>query len=91
MAQLALTLDDVHMAAAVAARAIDASRRRGTPIFLARELILLAAAHTRTGHSQREIAPLTAEALQISAVTGAHLIDKEAERYGLASTPAIQP
>lgn len=86
LAQLALTLDDVHGAAAAAARAVEASRRRGTPIFLARELILLAAARVRAGDARREIAPLVKEALDIATATGAHLVDQEAERYGLASS-----
>jgi DNA-binding CsgD family transcriptional regulator len=87
LAQLALTLHDPHGAAAAAARALEASRRRGTPSFLARELILLATARTRARAPQREIAPLIAEALRLAAATGAHLIRQEAERYGLASTP----
>jgi hypothetical protein len=81
-----LTFDDVHGAAAAAARAVEASRRRGTPIFLARELILLAAARVRAGDARREIAPLVKEALDIATATGAHLVDQEVERYGLASS-----
>jgi DNA-binding CsgD family transcriptional regulator len=83
LVQLALTLQDAQSATAAAARAVEGSRRRGTPIFLARELILLAAAHTQAGRAHREIAPLVAEAVQIAAATGAHLVDQEAARYGL--------
>ena len=87
LAQLALTLDDPDSAAVAAARAIEASRHRGTPIFLARELVLLAVARMRAGHTRDEIAPFVDEALAIAAATGAHVIDGEAERYGLVSTP----
>jgi hypothetical protein len=49
LCQLALTLDDFDGATAMAHRAIAASRRRGTPIFLGRELILFAGARIRAG------------------------------------------
>ena len=49
LCQLALTLDDLDGATATAQRAIAASRRRRTPIFLGRELILFAAARIRAG------------------------------------------
>lgn len=83
LGQLALTLDDFNGAAAATHRAIAASRRRATPIFLGRELILFAAARTRAGNSRTELAALVDEAIQIAEATGAHLINQEAERYGL--------
>jgi hypothetical protein len=83
LCQLALTLDDLDGATAMAHRAIAASRRRGTPIFLGRELILFAATRGQAGVKRGELAPLVDEALQIADATGAHLINQEAERYGL--------
>jgi hypothetical protein len=83
LCQLALTLDDLDGATAMAHRAIAASRRRGTPIFLGRELVLFAAARIRAGDTGGELAALVDEAHQIADATGAHLINQEAERYGL--------
>jgi hypothetical protein len=83
LCQLALTLDDLDGATAMAHRAIAASRRRRTSIFLGRELILLAAARIRAGDTGGEVAALVDEAIQIAEATGAHLINQEAERYGL--------
>jgi hypothetical protein len=83
LCQLALSLDDLDGAAAVARRAIAASRRRGIPIFLGRELILLAAARVQAGDRRGDLATIVDEALQIAEATGAHLINQEAERYGL--------
>ena len=84
LAQLALVLDDLDGAAAAATRAVAASRTRGTPIFLGRELVLLATARRRAGAPEREILPLVKEAQQIADATGAHLIDQEIARYGLS-------
>ena len=84
LAQLALVLDDLDGAAAAATRAIAASRTRNTPIFLGRELVLLATARRRAGAPEREILPLVKEAQQIADATGAHLINQEIARYGLS-------
>ena len=84
LAQLALVLDDPHGAADAATRAIAASRARNTPIFLGRELVLLATARRRAGAPEREIQALVEEAQQIADATGAHLINQEITRYGLS-------
>ena len=44
---------------------------------------LFAAARTRAGDTRGKLAALVDEALQTAEATGAHLIDQEAERYGL--------
>ena len=77
-------MDDVDEAAAVATRAVAASRTRNTPTFLGRELVLLATARRRAGAPEREILSLVREAQQIADATGAHLIDEEIVRYGLS-------
>ena len=87
LAQLMLTLGDLTGAADVATRAIDASRKRRTPVFLGRELVLLAAARHRAGRPTEHVQPLVDEAHHIAHATGAHLIDQEITRYGLP-TPA---
>ena len=74
-------------AADVATRAIDASRNRRTPVFLGRELVLLAAARHRAGRPTEHVQPLVDEAHHIAHATGAQLIDQEITRYGLP-TPA---
>jgi hypothetical protein len=84
LAQLALVLDDLDEATDAATRAIVASRARNTPIFLGRELVLLATAMRRAGAPESEIQPLVEEAQQIAGATGAHLIDQEIARYGLS-------
>jgi hypothetical protein len=43
----------------------------------------LFAARTRAGDTRGKLAALVDEALQTAEATGAHLIDQEAERYGL--------
>ena len=86
LAQVMLTLGDLNGAAEVATRAIDASRKRCTPVFLGRELVLLAAARHRAGRPTEHVQPLVDEAHHIAQATGAHLIDQEITRYGL---PAV--
>ena len=88
LAQLALVLGDLDGAAAAATRAVAASRTRKTPLFLGRELVLLATARRRAGAPEREILPLVEEAQQIADATGAHLIDQEIARYGLSPAPS---
>ena len=89
LAQLALVLDDLDGAADAATRAIAASRARNTPIFLGRELVLLATARHRAGAPEREILPLVEEAQQIADATGAHLINQEIARYGLSPAHSV--
>ena len=84
LAQLALVLVDLDGAAVAATRAAAASRIRKTPLFLGRELVLLATARRRAGAPEREIRSLVREAQQIADATGAHLIDQEIARYGLS-------
>jgi hypothetical protein len=83
IAQCALTLGAVSLADEAATRAVDASRQRGTPIFLARELVRLAAARQRAGEPADVVVPLVAEARALAAKTGAALVERELERYGL--------
>jgi DNA-binding CsgD family transcriptional regulator len=83
LAQLMLTLGDFNGASAMASRAIEASRQRGTPIFLGRELVLLAEARHRAGQPNDQLQPLVDEAHRIANATGARLIDQEIARYGL--------
>jgi DNA-binding CsgD family transcriptional regulator/tetratricopeptide (TPR) repeat protein/energy-coupling factor transporter ATP-binding protein EcfA2 len=84
IAQCALTIGDPAHAAAVAGRAVLASRNRGTPIFLARELIRLAVARQQLGAGNGEVEPLVTEALDLASRTGAELVVQELRRYRLA-------
>jgi DNA-binding CsgD family transcriptional regulator len=83
LAQAALTTGDADAAAAYAGSAVRASRTRGTPFFLGRELIRLAEARRRLGASDDEIGPLVREALGIADRTGTRLIHAEADHFGL--------
>ncbi len=83
MAQVALTVGAVAMADAAATKAASASRLRGTPIFLGRELVRLAAARARSGAADTEVLRLVSEARDIAARTGAVIIEREAKHYGL--------
>lgn len=88
LSQAALTTGDADAAAAHADNAVRASRRRGTPLFLGRELIRLAEARRRLGASDHEINPLVREALDIADRTGATLIHADAAHYDFsAPTP----
>jgi hypothetical protein len=82
-AQCLLTLDDADAATRVAEEAAAASRSRGTPIVLGRELVALAVARRSLGAPEREIDQLVADATRIAVDTGALLITNEASRYGL--------
>jgi hypothetical protein len=86
LAQLSLVLDDLDGAMAAATRAAAASRARGTPVFLARELVLLATAKSRAGAPDREIMSLVQEAQQIADAKGAHLIDQDRPLRSVAGT-----
>jgi DNA-binding CsgD family transcriptional regulator/tetratricopeptide (TPR) repeat protein len=83
LAGLALTVGDVSRGERFAARAVEASRRRGSPLFLGSELIRLADARRRRGAPRDEVRPLVDEALAIAQRTGANLIVQEAERASL--------
>jgi len=85
LSQAALATGDLEAAESCATRAVEASRRRHTPIFLGRELLRVAAARRRLGADGDSIAPLVAEALGIGDRTGAALIRREAEHYGLTA------
>ena len=87
LAQLALVSGDHQRAAETAARAIEASRERGTVVFLARELVRLAAA----GGGGFPVETLMTEAVSISDRTGALLVRQEAERYGLLESVSLAP
>jgi tetratricopeptide (TPR) repeat protein len=91
LAQLALTLTDPEGAEAAAIRAVEASRRRRTPIFLGRELVLLAAARQRSGQASDDLASLIAEAAEIADATGAQLINQEITRYRLLPPTSRNP
>jgi hypothetical protein len=82
LAQCAMVLGDHRAAEQYASFAVQASRARGTPIFLGRELLLLAAARVEHGVTSGQVEPLVTEALQIAAATGAHVTEHDARRYG---------
>lgn len=83
LAQVALATGDVEAAEAFASRAVEASRARGTDVFLGRELIRLAVARRRRGATVEDVRPLVDEALALADRTGAALIRQEAERLDL--------
>jgi len=85
LAQAAIAAGDHEAAAEAATRAVAASRRRGTTLFLARELVRLAAARRALGAPGAETAGLVEEALGIADRTGAALIRREVERFALLS------
>ena len=70
-ALLRLTIEDAAGAAEIATGAIAASGRRRTPLFLARELIVLAAAQQRLGVDDTDDS--VDEAFAIARRTGARL------------------
>jgi hypothetical protein len=81
LAQAALATGDVRAAIAHASRAVEASRHRQTPIFLARELVFLAEARRRAGDVG--VGPLVSEALAIAEPLGADIVTADVARYGL--------
>jgi hypothetical protein len=89
LAQSALAAGDHEAAAEAATRAVAASRRRGTTLFLARELVRLAAARRALGASTAETVALVEEALGIADRTGAGLIVQEVERFGLLPSKRV--
>ena len=65
----------------LAAHAVAASRRRGTPIFLARELVVLAAAQQHLRNDATETRDAVEEALAIARRTGARIIARDAALF----------
>ena len=93
-ALLRLASGDPAGAAELATDAVAASRRRRTPIFLARELIVLAAAKRQLGIDPSDTTRAVDEALAIARRTGARVIDQDAglllggspvDRFGLTA------
>lgn len=85
LAQASLAVDDLAAADAYAHRAVAASRRRRTPVFLARELVFLAEARHRTGEPATAIRPLVAEALAMAERHGLEVVKADLDRYGLTA------
>jgi hypothetical protein len=83
LAQLAMAEGDPARAEQLAHRASLASRNHGATVFLGRELVRVAAARAALGRTGDDIAAPLDEALAIADATGAALIRREAERYGL--------
>jgi tetratricopeptide (TPR) repeat protein len=83
LAQLALAGGDPELAEMRAAKAVSASRARNTPVYLGRELLLMAEARRRFDNGEARVAPLVEEALAIADRFGAHVISQDAHRYGL--------
>jgi DNA-binding NarL/FixJ family response regulator len=79
-ALLRLTVGNPADAAEIAAAAVAASRRRQTPLFLGRELIILAAARQRVGAATEECDRAINEALAIGLRLGARIIAQDAQR-----------
>ncbi len=80
LTQTALAAGDAAGAARLAETTISWCRRQGTPIFLARGLVQLAAARRRLGDSRLDCLE---EALSIAAEMGAGLVQQDVERYDL--------
>ena len=64
-------------------RAVAASRRNGTPAFLARDLVFLAEARRRRGAPSGEVRPLVREALDVAEPLGIRVVAVDIERYRL--------
>ena len=84
-----LTLGQPTAAAEVAAAAVERSRARSTPIFLARELIVHAAARQRAGDDR--IGPLISEARAIASQTGALIVVQDARLFLTRRTVPADP
>jgi DNA-binding CsgD family transcriptional regulator len=85
LAQAALGVGDAGLAERYATDAVAASRERGTPLYLARELVFLAEARHRVGGATSEIAPLVEEAVALADQLGAGVVLVDLERYGLVT------
>jgi DNA-binding CsgD family transcriptional regulator len=88
-ALLRLATGDAAEAAEIAAAAVAESRRRRTPIFLARELVVLAWAQQRLGVDETD--DLLEEAFAIARQTRAHLIEQDARLFLAAPAGALTP
>jgi hypothetical protein len=85
LAQAALAVGDLDRCATFAQRGIDTSRMWQTPVYLGRQLLMLAEAHRRSGLAQEAIRPLVLEALAIADHTGARIIAQDVTRLGLGA------
>jgi DNA-binding CsgD family transcriptional regulator len=85
IAQAALAAGDLERSATYARRGIDTSRMWQTPIYLGRHLLVLAQARRRAGAGPGEVQPLVLEAVTIGRRTGADVILRDAERFGLVT------
>ncbi len=89
LAQASLAVGDSTAAARYAERAVDASRRRGTPIFLVRELVFLAESRRRAGAPRTAVRMFVQEATEIATRTGARValvdLDRTARQKGRTS------
>jgi hypothetical protein len=85
LAQAALAVGNAELAERYAEAAVSASRRRGTPLFLARELVFLAEARRRNGAPTAALRPLVAEASTLADRFGARVVTVDIDRYGLPS------
>ena len=85
LAQAALGVGDPDLAEQYATAAMSASRRRGTPLYLARELVFLAEARRRRGALDPELRSLVAEASALADRFRARVVTADIERYGLPS------
>jgi hypothetical protein len=85
LAQAALGVGDAGLAERYATDAVAASRERGTPLYLARELVFLAEARHRVGGATSEIEPLVEEAVALADQLGAGVVLVDLERYGLVT------
>jgi hypothetical protein len=83
LAQAALAVGDTGAALSHAGSAVEASRRRRTPVFLARELVFLAEARRRSGGAASSVRPLVGEALALAEAFGGGAVAADVERYGL--------
>ena len=83
LAQAALAVGDTTLAEDYAQRAVNTSRHRRTPLFLARELVFLAEARRRNGGTTEELRPLLTEAIAVARRLGAHAVLVDVDRYGL--------
>jgi ATP/maltotriose-dependent transcriptional regulator MalT len=80
-ALIRLSSGNAAEACELASHAVAASRRRRAPIFLGRELVVLAAARQRLGASDAETAEALEEALAIGRRTGARIITQDAALF----------
>ena len=80
-ALLRLASGDYAMAHELATHAIASSRQRRTPIFLARELVVLAAAQQHLGADPAVAADTIEEALAIARRTGARIVARDAALF----------